>query len=106
MANLTDKELRGIPVYTKSGDRLGKIAGIVVDAERHEVREYSVSKSSLLSALLPGDLLINRSQVLELTSERMTVADAAVNERVAEAVLPKQASHAMESGAHSSRTAE
>lgn len=104
MLTLTDKELRGIPVYTKSGDKLGKIAGIIVDAEHHEVREYAVSKSRLLSALLPDDLLIHRSQVLELTAERMTVDDAAVSERVAEAVLPKQ--HAAESGAHSSRAAE
>lgn len=103
MILLTDKELRGIPVFTKGGDKLGKIAGVVIDAEYHEIHEYAVSKSRLLSALLPDDLLIHRSQVIELTAERMVVDDASVSERVAEAVLPKQAARAMESGAHSSR---
>ena len=101
MPLFTDKELRGIPVFTKSGDKLGKIAGIVVDAARHEVREYAVSKSRLLSALLPDDLLIRPAQVIELTAERMIVDDASVSERVAKAVLPKHAAHAVESGAAS-----
>jgi sporulation protein YlmC with PRC-barrel domain len=103
MLYLTEKELRGIPVYTKSGDKLGKIAGVVIDAEHHEVRDYAVSKSRLLSALLPDDLLINRSQVIELTAERMTVDDAAVAKKVAEAIMPQPAAHVLETGAHSSR---
>jgi sporulation protein YlmC with PRC-barrel domain len=105
MSPLRDKEIRGLPVFTKSGDRVGKVAGFVIDADRHEVEQYSITKSRLFSALLPDELLVHRSQVIELTSEKMVIEDAVVAERVAEAVMPQPAHAALESGAHT-RTAE
>ncbi len=87
-----DADLRGIPVVTKkSGEKLGKLAGFVIDVETQTIEQYAVSKSRLLSALLPDDLLIHRSQVVSIDAERMVVEDAAVHERVAAAVMPKQA---------------
>ncbi|MEY4722632.1 MAG: PRC-barrel domain [Candidatus Parcubacteria bacterium] len=106
MALITVKKLRGLPVYTKSGDKLGKIADVLVDVENHEVRAYVVSKSNLLAALLPGDLQVARDQVISVTEERMTVHDAAVSERVAEELLPRVAALDGGATAPSQRTAE
>lgn len=105
MTPLRDKEIRGLPVFTRSGERVGKIAAIVIDADRHEVEQYAVSKSRLFAALLPDDLLVHRSQVVELTPEKLIIDDAVVAERVAEAMRPETAATALESGAHS-RSAE
>lgn len=96
--------LRGIPVVTKkSGEKLGKLAGFVIDADTHAVEQYVVSKSRLLSALLPDDLLIHRSQVVSLDDERMVVEDAAVHDRVAAAIIPKHVTQTV-AGANQMRT--
>ena len=79
-----DVELRGIPVITRSGQKIGKLAAYVIDAEHHEVAQYVVSRSSLLSRILPDELLVNRSQVISLDSEMMVVQDGLVAERAAE----------------------
>lgn len=105
MTHLRDKELRGIRVFTRGGENVGKIAGFVVDADHHTVEQYVISKSRLLSVLLPDELLVHRSQVIELTEERMVIEDSVVSERVAEAVMPKQTAQTLESGAHT-RSAE
>src|SRR5258708_5428976 len=76
-----DVELRGIPVITKSGQKVGKLAAYVIDAERHEVAQYVVTRSRLLSRILPEELLIDRSQVVSLDAEMMVVNDGAVPER-------------------------
>lgn len=95
-----DGDLRGIPVVTKrSGEKIGKLAGFVIDAETHLVEQYVVAKSRLLSALLPDDLLIHRSQVVSIDAERMVVEDAAVSERVAAELLPKHAAGSVSGGA-------
>ncbi len=84
------EDLRNIPVVTKkSGEKLGKLAGFVLDTDTHAVEQYVVSKSRLLSALLPDDLLIHHSQVVSIDTEKMVVEDSAVHERVAAAIIPK-----------------
>jgi sporulation protein YlmC with PRC-barrel domain len=83
---IRDAELRGLPVVTERGEKVGKVAAIVLDAERHEVVHYVVAKSRLLSALLPDDLLIAPPQVVSIDEERMVVEDNAVAEKVAKAI--------------------
>ncbi len=79
-----DVELRGIPVITRSGQKIGKLAAFVIDAERHEVAQYVVSRSSLLARILPDEMLVHRAQVISLDSEMMVVDDGVVAERSAE----------------------
>lgn len=75
---LRDKELKGLPVFTKSGRRVGKVAGLELDCAEHVVWRYVVTRSRSLSAILPAELLIGPDLVLEITDERMTVMDASV----------------------------
>lgn len=76
-----DADLRGIPVITKSGEKVGKLAAIVIDAEHHEVAQYVVARASLLSSIIPDELLVHPGQVVSLDGEMMVVEDAAVAER-------------------------
>ncbi len=89
-------DLKGLPVFTKSGQRVGKIAGVELDCAQHTVWRYAVTRSRSLSALLPAELLIAPDLVLEITDERMTIMDAAVPaEREAAAVRPQEALNAI-----------
>lgn len=95
---LRDADIRGIPVFTeKGGEKIGKLAGFVIDPGMHAVEQYVVNKSRLLSALLPDDLRVHRSQVVSLDADRMVVKDAAVNDRIAAELMPK---HVAETASH------
>ncbi len=84
--SLTQKQLIGLPVYTQSGEHLGKIADFVFDQETQAIKQYSVRSRDLIGELLQRELLINREQVIQITEEKMTVEDAIL----AETELKKQ----------------
>ena len=69
-----DGDIKGLPVVTEAGDSVGKVAGMVIDIDSHQIIQYLVSKSRRLSALLPEELRINHSQVISITEEKMTVS--------------------------------
>lgn len=69
------KHLKKLPVYTKSGIFLGRVAGMELETESHLVRTYFVRK-----AFLGSELAISRTQVLSITSEKIIVLDSAVKE--------------------------
>ncbi|MEY4745176.1 MAG: PRC-barrel domain [Candidatus Parcubacteria bacterium] len=96
-----DADLRGVPVVTKSGEKIGKLAAYVIDAERHEVAQYVVSRSSLLSKIMPDELLIHPTQVISLDAEMMVVEDAAVTERAEARRIAEHAAEAAPGGTSS-----
>jgi sporulation protein YlmC with PRC-barrel domain len=79
--SLTAKQLIGLPVYTQSGEHLGKVSDFVLDQEAQAVKQYSVRSRDLIGELLQRDLLIGREQVLQITAEKMVVEDAVLTER-------------------------
>jgi sporulation protein YlmC with PRC-barrel domain len=70
---MRDNNIKGLPVVTEAGDSVGKVTGMVIDIDSHQVIQYLVSKSRLLSALLPEELMIHHNQVISVTEEQMTV---------------------------------
>lgn len=64
-------QLKHLPVVTKSGQRLGKVSGLVFDPEGHSIVQYEVKAS------LPfgRTLLVAATQVLSITNQQMTVDD-------------------------------
>lgn len=97
-----DAELRGVPVITKSGEKVGKLAAFVIDAEHHEVAQYVVARSSLLSSIMPDELLVHPSQVISLDAEMMVVEDAAVAERAEARRIAERAAEPAPGGTSSS----
>jgi len=79
-----DSQLHGAPVFTEAGEQVGRLAGFIVDAETHEVIQYAVKKSGRLEIILPKEFLVNRTQVVSISEEKIVVKDAAVSERAAE----------------------
>lgn len=75
---LRDSELRGLPVFTAAGERVGTVADVVLDVAAHAVAQYAVTRSRSLSDLLPGELLVAPVRVQRLDAEAMIVDDDTV----------------------------
>lgn len=75
MAILDDKTLLRLPVETKSGAALGRVAGFEFDVETHAILRYRVRPHGLAARLLKKPLLVAREQVLAIDDEKMTVDD-------------------------------
>ena len=71
-----DKELRNVPVETKSGNILGKLSGYVLDSGSHKVIQYVVKKAHPLAKILPSELLVHTDQVVSIEKDKIVVDDA------------------------------
>lgn len=76
MAILDDKTLLRLPVETKSGARLGRVAGFEFDAAAQAILRYRVRPRGLAAGMLGRPLLVAREQVLSIDAEKMVVDDA------------------------------
>jgi sporulation protein YlmC with PRC-barrel domain len=75
MAILDDKTLLRLPVETKSGAALGRVAGFEFDVETHAIVRYRVRPRGLAAGMLKKPLLVAREQVLSVDDEKMVVDD-------------------------------
>ncbi len=69
--------LKSLPVYTKSNTYLGKVSDLVIDIDSHFVLKYETKPR-----VSRKKYLISRDQILEITSEKIIVADAVLTEIV------------------------
>lgn len=74
---LNSKAMIGIPVETRAGQSLGRLGSVDVDAETGRIKTFHVKSGNLVSGLLGDELMIAWEQVIELTNERLLVADTA-----------------------------
>ena len=73
---LSSDNLIDLPVYTKSNQHLGQIHSFEIDADTQTILQYHVHGSNIIKNIIQrNDLLIHRSQVVEITSEKMIVGD-------------------------------
>lgn len=75
MSLLSLKQLHHLPVVTESGQRLGRVVDIELDAEAHLVTTYLVSPSRLVQPLSRLVLRVHRSQVVALSPDQLVVQD-------------------------------
>jgi len=68
-------KLKNLPVYTKSGQFLGKIEDLKFDAESQAIVNYIIRSGGLVNRLTEPKLIINVKQVVNLTDEKMEVED-------------------------------
>jgi len=80
---LSWEQLHGLPVQTQSGQKLGAIESIEIDAEAHLVIHYVVKPSISLLTLFKKPFLISRSQVVLLNQEKMIVHDSVTSQEPA-----------------------
>ena len=73
------KKLIGLPVFTQSGEKLGKVLNVNIEADSQVVREYLVRASIFNSRVF----LIKPIQVMEITDRKMVVEDAVLRDSLA-----------------------
>lgn len=67
-------ELLGINVFDEHHHKLGKVSGYVVEAGSFIIQQLQV-KRPLFRSLSDTELLVNRSQIVNVTNEEVTVKD-------------------------------
>jgi sporulation protein YlmC with PRC-barrel domain len=66
-------ELIGMPVYTTTKKRLGKVSDYAVESSTFYIQKFYVSQSLLKS--FNGSLSVDRSQIVEITNKRIVIQD-------------------------------
>lgn len=77
---ISNSDLINLPVYTKSGKHLGKISSFELEADSGKIENFHV-KTGLIEGLWHEQLVINSSQVIEITEDKMIVEDNVEKER-------------------------
>jgi uncharacterized protein YrrD len=67
-------ELIGKPVHTTSKQRVGKVNDFAADKETLYIQKLYVSRS-ILKSLSTGQLSIDRSNIVEITSKKIVIQD-------------------------------
>ncbi|MFH1225796.1 MAG: PRC-barrel domain-containing protein [bacterium] len=75
---MTNKEIINLPVETKNGQSVGRVAEFEIDILTGKVANYHVKSSNVIKGLFKDELIINQSQVIGLTKEKMVVDDNVV----------------------------
>lgn len=89
--NLRKNNLIGLPVYTRSGQYLGKISDFEVEPTSQIIVKYYVKSKDIIKELLQKELLISKEQVISLTIQKMIVEDNIVMEPVTKKAALKRA---------------
>jgi sporulation protein YlmC with PRC-barrel domain len=76
--SLKKNDLLNLPVYTQSGQHLGRICDFEFDPVAQAVVKYYVRSTGLIKELLHKELLINREQVVSISPEKMVVDDGVI----------------------------
>jgi len=73
-------KLINLPVYTKSGENLGKLKEIEIDTNTHQISNYLVKSSQMINRLSTKQLIIKPSQVVGVDKEKMIVEDSVIRQ--------------------------
>lgn len=77
---IANNDLINLPVYSRSGEHLGKIASFELDLDTGKIENFHV-KTGLIEGLWHEQLVVHHSQVVEITEEKMIVEDTATKAR-------------------------
>jgi len=75
---INDRKLNHIRVETAGGRYLGLVQGFELDTDTGIIEKYYVKSKKLVAGLFENALIINRSQIISFTDEKMIVEEAAV----------------------------
>lgn len=75
---MTNKEIINLRVETKNGQNVGRVVEFEVDSLTGKITSYRVKSNNVIKGLFKDELIINQSQVISLSKEKMVVEDGAV----------------------------
>ncbi|HOZ36908.1 MAG TPA: PRC-barrel domain-containing protein [bacterium] len=77
----TSKKLIKLPVFTQSGQLLGRLADFNIDTESQSVFEYLIDTRHTLNNLFDHKLIINRGQIVDILPDKIVVLDNSIANR-------------------------
>jgi sporulation protein YlmC with PRC-barrel domain len=77
---INSKQLIGLPVETQGGVALGKVGSVDVETETGKIAALHVKTRGVIPGLMDEELLIDWTQIVEITAKRVVVADTAIPE--------------------------
>ena len=77
---LKSKQLIGLEVKTKNGQRLGRLVDLEMETETSEVKKYIVGADSWIKNKIIPELVIDSSQIIEITDQSIIVDDSLLNQ--------------------------
>jgi len=78
---ISSSDLINLPVYTKSGRHLGRVASFDINIDTNLVAAYYV-KTGLMKGLWLQQLCVSPKQVVSITKDKMIVEDNVAKEKV------------------------
>jgi sporulation protein YlmC with PRC-barrel domain len=84
------KKIIGLRVETKSGQYLGRVRDLEIDADTLEIKKFYVRPAGLVKGLTDGDLVVGKNSVVLIDEEKLVVEDLAETELVEAAERKKQ----------------
>ncbi|MBU1131486.1 PRC-barrel domain-containing protein [Patescibacteria group bacterium] len=79
--NLSTRQLKNLPVYSKNDDCLGKIKEIEIDSNSHNITKYIIKSSQITERLAGAELIISPSQVVSIDNQKMIVEDNIIRDK-------------------------
>lgn len=80
------RKLIGLAVKTKSGRSLGKVVDFKLDTDNLTILKVLVGPSLLINKIISTELIIDRSQIVEITNQMVVVEDGAIRGELGESV--------------------
>ena len=78
---ISAKKLLHLPVFTNSGDELGKISDYSINIDTQEVEKYYVRSSHIIEEIFTKELIISKKQIVSIADEKMIVEDLVGEEK-------------------------
>lgn len=77
---LNTKELIGVPVVTRTQQRVGKVASFDINLYTGRIAIMRVKATGIVARLSETDLLVPWDAILEMTREHVTIADGVIKD--------------------------
>ena len=71
----TFRQLKNLPVYTKSNEFLGKVKDVEFNIDSHNINKYIIKSSDMVKRIVGKELLISPSQIINIDEQKMIVED-------------------------------
>ncbi|PIP60388.1 hypothetical protein COX00_03635 [Candidatus Uhrbacteria bacterium CG22_combo_CG10-13_8_21_14_all_47_17] len=78
---VNSKEMAGVPVETRSGWPVGRVASFDFDADSGHLQTLRVKPSGLVANLLGEELLVSWDAIVSMSFKKVVITDASVPER-------------------------
>ena len=72
------KDMAGAPVETRAGEKVGKVASFDLDGATGRLISLRVKSRGLVSGLMADELIVAWDAIIELTPQKVVIADGAL----------------------------